>query len=115
MSSVEPKTSFIQESWGFKIVLEADGKLFGFINARKRDGGIVNYSIFEFRVYDEYRGKGYGSQLLNELTSRLDQEKKSASLSDYIEEGSPAAGIYERRGWVATKEGSSRLIREYQK
>lgn len=56
-------------------------------------------------VTERYRGKGYGSAIMNAVEAYLKRKKKTGVLSDAIMPNEPAAGMYERRGWVPIVEG----------
>lgn len=57
------------------------------------------YQLSSLYVEYEHAGKGYASQLMDQVEEWLRKRKKPGVLIDGIDEGSPAAGMYQRRGW----------------
>lgn len=47
-----------------------------------------------------YKGKGHASQIMDYVERWIRDRKKPGILADAIMEGSPAQGMYARRGWV---------------
>ncbi len=53
--------------------------------------------IIDIALLPEFRGKGLGSALMDNLTAEADREKVTLSL--HVEQNNPALGLYERLGF----------------
>ena len=57
------------------------------------------YQVTDLYVDFEHKGKGYASQIMDQVETWLRERKKPGILVEAILDGDPAQGIYERRGW----------------
>lgn len=59
------------------------------------------YQVSDLYVDIPHQGKGYASELMGQIEAWLRSRHKPGILVNAILEGSPAEGMYERRGWRA--------------
>lgn len=52
-------------------------------------------------LWSEHSGQGNASKVMDQVESFLRERKKPGILVDAIMEGHPAAGMYEKRGWIS--------------
>jgi len=57
------------------------------------------YQVTDLYVDFEHKGKGYASQIMDQVETWLRVKKKPGVLVEAILDGDPAKGMYERRGW----------------
>ena len=89
-----------KESEGYhKIDLVVNGERVGNASYQYCSQPLPYYYIGSIQIYDEYQGKGYGSKIMSYLESILLDRGRAGLLNDDIDEDSPAAGMYKRRGW----------------
>lgn len=84
------------------------------------------YQVTDLYVDYEHHGKGYGSRLMDQVERWLVERGKPGILVDAILDSEPAAGMYQRRGWVKDptsvhryvfnwpKEASLEILRGYE-
>lgn len=102
-----------------EISIERDGKRRAFV--ARADGKEVGrallsyyskpfplYEILALEVQNRYRGKGYGSTIMSAIEKHLKKIGRTGVLSETIDHDSPAAGMYERRGWERFSSESGR-------
>ncbi len=58
------------------------------------------YQVTDLYVDFEHKGKGYASQIMDQVEAWLRDRKKPGILVEAILDGDPARGMYERRGWT---------------
>ncbi len=66
---------------------------------------------FGVALFEAYRGKGLGTQLIKQLLSQLPSEVKAISLS--VDQRNPAKGLYERLGFKTYSEDEHSAIMKY--
>jgi GNAT superfamily N-acetyltransferase len=64
------------------------------------------YQVTDIYVDFEHKGKGYASQIMDQVESWIKERKKPGILVDAIMDGDPSQGMYARRGWQKVPGGS---------
>jgi len=82
------------------IELEVDGVRVGFARLEYKNNPRPFYYVHVVLVYKNYRGKGFGKDVLQRINDILDQKRASGILVTTIDEDSPAYKMYEKHGWV---------------
>ncbi len=68
------------------------------------------YQVTDLYVEFEYKGKGYASQIMDQVEAWLRDRKKPGVLVEAILDGDPAQGMYERRGWQPVPNSDGLLV-----
>ena len=85
------------------ITLEVGDKEVGYARMLYASSPLPLYEVGLLHVNEEERGKGFGSKLMAEVERLLKEKGKAGVLHEGIAvhtPGSPAIGMYERRGWL---------------
>lgn len=82
---------FTKASFG---IVECDGKNAGRLYLDYRDDEI---RIIDIALLPEFRGKGLGTRLLNDVI--LDAQEKQLSVRIHVEKNNPALTLYQRLGF----------------
>ena len=96
-----PKESIEQnELPQHRFELIVDGKCIGAAEIDYLSKPLPLYQITNVYVDFEHKGKGYASQIMDQVEAWLRERKKPGVLVEAILEGDSAQGMYERRGWI---------------
>ena len=68
------------------------------------------YQVTDLYVEYEHKGKGYASQIMNQVEAWLHNRKKPGVLVEAILEGDPAQGMYEKRGWKPVPDSNGLFV-----
>jgi len=63
------------------------------------------YQVNELSVEHEYSGAGRAGEIMEQVESFLKKRRRAGVLVDGIIEGTPASGMYARRGWLEVPGG----------
>lgn len=67
---------------------------------------VPTYYLDYMHVDPQYRGVGFGSELIDQINAFIKSKGKMGLLINGISEGSPATGIYLSHGWTETANSS---------
>lgn len=79
--------------------LVVDGERIGAAEIDYYSKPLPLYQVSDVYVDFEHKGKGYASQIMDQVEAWIRERKKPGVLVDAIMEGDDATGMYERRGW----------------
>ena len=82
-----------------KFDLIIDGEQIGGAEIQYLSKPLPHYVLKELWVDFEHKGKGYASQIMDQVETFLKERKKPGLLVEAILEGDPAQGMYAKRGW----------------
>ena len=92
-------------------IIEMNGNCAGFIQCSFDD---PYYEVVEIHLFEEYRGKGIGSDLLKNLKKFCVAQGKKVRIGCF-KENRGAKRLYEKLGFIQTKETDTHYIMEYKK
>ena len=79
--------------------LVVDGERIGAAEIDYVSKPLPMYQVTDIYVDFEHKGKGYASQIMEQVENWIKVRKKPGILVDAIMEGDPAQGMYAKRGW----------------
>lgn len=88
---------------GFKVTFYENGKPIGHAYTCEY-GGKANAFLYSFEVRKQYRGKGYGSQILKYMINKYDVSVL------YVDKDNRAADLYKRYGFKQTGKFDDQFI-----
>lgn len=95
-----PKESIEQDEMPqHRFDLIVDGERIGAAEINYFSKPLPLYQVTDLYVDFEHKGKGYASQIMDQVETWIRERKKPGILAEAILDGDPAQGMYERRGW----------------
>ena len=82
----------------FYVILSEGDEIIGGIFTLKPQEFVE--AIADFIIYDEYRGRGYGSKALEALEKELKEEGYKAIILNVFEHNTSAKALYEKSGFA---------------
>ena len=91
-------------SYTHMLIINEDGVNKGYLEYIYIDGV---YYLFYLQIYNQFRGQGLSSRLIQEFNSLLLSKSKKGILRNIINKDHPARDIYSNQGWTYTKDNSN--------